>query len=225
MKATRTKTFAAPQIAYHGQVWTAAQCRRGLSDAALFDAIDPAGLGVREKHHTARGVLAGQWDDAWAASGMPVPETFDHAFWNAAPPDQQIDYPQGDEIFELVNLCAPDTPGARRDASGNTLLALTRPPHQCFLLLTLKNGARRIQPMEIDTIVIDTEQCSVTLVWRTTFAKDDVAKDDVAQDGAIPVASLEFRMRDFFERQRMRHDFKTLHDWSGPTDDDTVEAA
>lgn len=132
-----------------------------------------AGLGVRPKGHPERAKLMGTIDDAFIKGDAWLPEDFDFAIWNAAWPDQQVDELQGDEVIELTNLCAPDTPGAQRDAQGNTRLNLRLPGDECQLLIRLETGEMFQHPMRLDTLLIEPDAQTCHLVWRAVLAKDD----------------------------------------------------
>lgn len=174
-KAGAMRSVAAPQIEHPGAALDAdlfcLALKRGTAGAAVTRpaAFEPAGFGPRAKAHPDRGPLVGTIDQAFVDGGAALPADFDFAFWNAAPPDQQTDFLQGDETFELVNLCAPDAPGARSDAQGNTSLRLTLPGHECFLLCRQRDGVLYRHPMALDTVLIEPEHRSVTLVWRAVL--------------------------------------------------------
>ena len=91
---------------------------------------------------------------------------------NAAPEDQQFDYPTGSEKIMLVNLIDPEkTP----DGSGSLWFKL--PKQELKLLVRLEIGAMLFAPMNIDTVVVDLEAMQLTLVRRTQVS----AKADVRQ--------------------------------------------
>lgn len=143
------------------------KCENGAGSQLL------AGLGVRPKGHPERARLLGKIDDAFVKSDAWLPGGFDFAIWNAAWLDQQVDELQGDEVIELTNLCAPETPGAQKDARGNTTLKLNLPGDECQLLVRLETGELFQHPMRLDTVLIEPEARTCHLVWRTTLAKDD----------------------------------------------------
>ena len=128
-----------------------------------------AGLGVRPKGHPERIRQAGTIDQAFIEGDAPLPPDFDFAVWNAAWPDQQTEHLQGDELIGLVNLCAADTLGARRDANGNTLLRLWLPGHLPFLVARFKSGAMGEVQAKLDTLLIEPDTCTVSCVWRATL--------------------------------------------------------
>jgi hypothetical protein len=167
--ATAANSVPAPQIEYPDRPITIDhfnRTRAGHSDSALV-----AGLGVRPKGHPERARLVGTVDKAFIQSNAALPMGFDFAVWNAAWPDQQTDALVGDEHIELVNLCAPETPGAKQDARGNTVLTLKLPGHLPFVLVRFQNGAIGELVARLDTLLIDPEKREVSCVWRATVGK------------------------------------------------------
>ncbi|MBJ7310784.1 DUF2169 domain-containing protein [Rugamonas sp. CCM 8940] len=178
LRATRTRTIAAPQIEQFGtplcarQFWQALRGR--LKDAAQGkpSAFQPAGFGIRAGSHPIRRALAGTVDQTFINGDDALPTDFDFAFWNAAPPDQQTDFLHGNETLELINLCAADTPGATPDRDGNTTLRLKLPGHECFVLGRQKSGTLFRQALALDTVLLEPEERTLTLVWRGILPKD-----------------------------------------------------
>lgn len=177
LKADGRTKLAAPQIETPGKGVTAAffeqACACAPEHQYRIDAGDPAGFGIRPKAHPARRALAGTIDQAFIDGEQWLPPDFDFAVWNAAPPDQQIDYPKGNEIIELINLCAPGTEGALIDGAGNTRLTLTLPGRVCKMLVRMQNGTMFFQPMRLDTLTIEPDQKTVSMVWRSILGKDE----------------------------------------------------
>lgn len=187
LRATQPHAVAAPQIEIPGTSMTASDFWRGRRRTSKLNEPPSrtAGYGVRGATHPERYRLAGAIDDTFIDSDAPLPRDFDFAFWNAAPVEQQIDHLHGDEIFELVNLCADDTPGVTIDVQGNTILRLVPSSDTCFLLLRMTDGALAAHPLLVDTVSIEPEHRTVTLVWRACWPKQPA--------GAMRVC--EFRMR------------------------------
>ena len=154
----------------------------------------PQGLGVRPKSHPARRKLGGTIDAAFIENNKPLPDDFDFAVWNAAPPDQQCDFLHGGEVIELTNLCAPGTPGAKCDVAGNTVLTLTLPAHVCFSLVRLDSGEMFIHPLVLDTLIVEPDARTLTLVWRTVLAHDP----------ELPIRALEARMHSAAEHSKLQ---------------------
>jgi len=135
-------------------------------------ALPLAGFGIRPKSHPDRAKLVGTIDDAFINSDAPLPEDFDFAVWNAAPEDQQTDFLRGDEVIEMTNLCAADTPGIVRDEKGNTRLVLTLPGHLPFMLVRFENGGIGELVANLDTLFIEPEERRISCVWRATLATE-----------------------------------------------------
>lgn len=118
------------------------------------------GLGPIGRWWQPRLKLAGTHDEAWKATQWPrSPRDHDYHYWNCAPQDQQIDYPQGGEVIALANL----TPGLPPDG-GTIRFAL--PQQDLQLLLRLQAGPLLFAPMHIDTIIIDLEAATLSVVRR-----------------------------------------------------------
>ncbi len=157
-------------------------------------------LGVRPKGHPDRAKLAGTIDDAFAGGDAWLPEDFDFAVWNAAPPDQQIGFLAGDEVIELTNLCAPGSAGARQNTQGDTVLTLALPRHACFLMVRLDAGEMFAHPMSIDTVIVEPDSRCLTLVWRTVLAREE----------EVAIRAVEARMHTFEERDRLRQEIEQI---------------
>lgn len=100
--------------------------------------------------------LTGTHDEAWKQTQWPKsPLDHDYRYWNGAPEDQQIDYPQGGELVSLLNL----TPGG-----GVVRFELPRKDLQ--LLVRLHVGVLMFAPMNIDTVVVDVGNAALSVVRR-----------------------------------------------------------
>jgi hypothetical protein len=202
LKASRGRTVTAPQIERINAkldahlFWRALHER--LDDGVTGDnpAFDPAGLGMRAKSHPLRRKLAGTVDHAFRNGDHALPKDFDFAFWNAAPDDQQAPFLRNDETIELVNLCAPGTPRTARDADGNVTLRLALLQHECFVLCRQADGALFRQPLAIDTLIVEPDTHTATLVWRCAIDKNL----------ASPLRACEARMHSHVDRDRMSRD-------------------
>lgn len=99
---------------------------------------------------------AGTHDEAWRRTQWPrSPLDHDYRYWNCAPDDQQVPYPEGGEVFRLVNL----TPGG-----GTVRFALPRQPMR--LLVRLQAGPLVFAPMNIDTVIVDVGRATLSVVRR-----------------------------------------------------------
>jgi hypothetical protein len=157
--------------------------------------------------------LLGTVDNAFVQSDAALPANFDFGIWNAAPPDQQIDFPRGDEVFELVNPCRPDTPGASVNQSGNTFLQLRLLEHECFLLVRLQSGDMFTKVLEIDTVIVELDELSMTVVWRIALPKEEHETISVG----------EFGMHSFEERTRFRYDLAAQQELKSQSVPETTE--
>lgn len=188
LEATRCCSIPAPQIEYPHAAIDAAlfeQTAQGRVDPAPVPT--PAGFGIRAKVHPQRRRLLGSIDEDFIKSDAWLPKDFDFAIWNSAPPDQQTEYLAGDETIVLTNLCDSAAPGAVIDARGNTVLALALLKHDCFALIHMESGGVFRQSLSIDTLLIEPENQTVTLVWRIVMLKKDEAR----------IRACEARMRTF----------------------------
>lgn len=114
------------------------------------------GLGPLGRWWQPRLALAGTHDERWKATQWPrSPVDHDYRYWNCAPDDQQIDYPQGGELISLLNL----TPGGG-------VVRIRMPTQDLQLLVRLQVGAVMFAPMNIDTVVIDLGQATLSVVRR-----------------------------------------------------------
>jgi len=86
---------------------------------------------------------------------MPLPGDLDHAYFNTAPPDQQIDALPADGAIVLQNLSAEHRHLATRLPGLHPVAFLRRPEEQ-----------PRQLPMRADTLWIDTDRSIATVVWR-----------------------------------------------------------
>lgn len=106
---------------------------------------------------------AGTYDAAWRKDAYPeLPEDFDPRFHNAASSGLVCPaYLQGTEILALTGML-PEGPLTQR-LPGAVMLATT----------TAASGRKTAAPMSLDTVAIDLDARQVTLVWRSTFGRED----------------------------------------------------
>lgn len=113
------------------------------------------GLGPVGRWWQPRASLAGTYDAEWKATRWPkLPLDFDFAYWNAAPKDQQIDYPQGGEDVVLIGLHPQGT------------LRFKLPVDPLQLRLSLSVGVTVFKKSFIDTVIFDFNAQTLTLVHR-----------------------------------------------------------
>lgn len=130
-----------------------------------------AGFGVLAPNLLPRRAMLGTYDNNWRLRRNPLPpEDFDPAFYNAAPPDQQIDgYLAGNEEIVLRNL----HPTA---AEFRTFLPGTRV--RCFVhhrpQPDLPNDKEFAEiAVVLDTCFIDIPENKLSLLWRGTMSIED----------------------------------------------------
>ena len=116
----------------------------------------PAGFGPISPDWQPRLGHAGTYDDAWQANRMPLlPNDFDRRFFNAAHPDLIADgFLRGDESIAIVN------------ASPRGPLEFTLPGHQPAINVTLANEPPQTLDSTLDSIIINTDDHTVQLLWR-----------------------------------------------------------
>ena len=148
----------APQIEAYGQPW---RRQEGAGDYPVV------GVGPVGRWWQPRRELAGTHDAAWKATQWPKsPKDHNYAYWNCAPKDQQIPFPQGGEEVVLVNLTPVGSP-----------VRFALPTQDLRLLVRLNAGPMLFAPMNIDTVVIDFASGTLSLVRRALMA----ARADVRQ--------------------------------------------
>lgn len=162
-----------PSLAAHAQLdW--ARLEALFCAAPQIEALDAPftgqkdypviGLGPVGRWWAPRLKHAGTHDEAWKATQWPrSPRDHDYRYWNCAPEDQQIDYPEGGELIALVNLTPP-----RPDGGGG--LRFTLPRQDLQLLVRLDAGPLLFAPMHIDTVIIDLAANTLTVVRRATVS-------------------------------------------------------
>ena len=101
---------------------------------------------------------AGTYDEDWMTGKFPfLPDDFDDCYYQSAPEDQQMPYPQGGEEIELLNL----TPNGR---------VRFRLPD---LSVPVEFFPRGTEPQErkaaLDTIILEPDKQCLSLCWRTSI--------------------------------------------------------
>jgi hypothetical protein len=131
---------------------------RKMSEIAQDYPYRPAGLGFVGRAWTPRLQRAGTYDQAWVDERWPkLPRDFDPGYWNGAPDDQQIDFPQEALIFEALSLTREGR------------IAFQIPRHRALVLMRFVEGAVVALPMRIDTVIVDLDALRVDIVWRKIF--------------------------------------------------------
>ena len=125
------------------------------------DRPPPAGFGFTSPHWQPRAGFAGTYDKAWTKQRMPLlPTDFDRRFFNAAPLDQVAPgFLKADVAVEVINA----------SPSGKISFNLPgMPPPQCRVEL---RGRKDHQLKTwLDTVIINTDENLLFLIWRTNLA-------------------------------------------------------
>jgi hypothetical protein len=139
------------------------------------DAPPPAGFGFTSPDWQPRASFAGTYDNKWMNERMPLlPLDFDRRFFNAASPGLIAPgYLKGDEAVSIENASPSGTisfnlPGV--------------PPPECRVQL-VRNRDERVQT-NLDTIIINTDENVVLLIWRGCLA---------VRNGPHDVVSIQIR--------------------------------
>jgi hypothetical protein len=169
------KTLPAPQLSYPEDAVDWLERSRTPADAdtarKMGDFIRekarhrPANFGWVGRSWSPRLEKAGTYDEVWKKEVWPkLPKDFDFGYWNGAPEDQQMGFPESGFSIGLRHLINPEK-------SGTDEVIARLPEHRAFVLARL-GGVLLPFPMQIDTMVIDTEEARVDLVWRTGILRE-----------------------------------------------------
>lgn len=172
-------------------------CLRGKDGIDLVSRVC-GGFGVIPKFHPQRIDLGGTIDDSFIMSDEWLPDDFSFAVWNAAAPDQQTHFLKGGEVIELTNMCPAGTQGTSVDAAGNTVLTLTLPTNECYVVIRLQSGEFFSHPMGIDTVIVEPDERRLSIVWRTVLARDE----------EVEVRAVEAMCRTHAERDNQRQEIE-----------------
>lgn len=130
--------------------------KKYVSPKSRYEAVS---LGPVGRGWTPRLQHAGTYDDQWLEEIFPfLPKDFDARYFQAAPTDQQMDFPTGGEPVVLFNL----TPAGRND--------FQLPTVDLPLVFFLKNGDSVSVAPNLDTIVFDTDEGRFSCTWRSSLA-------------------------------------------------------
>ena len=117
----------------------------------------PMSLSVLPRNTASRIALAGTYDQRWRDETAPLlPEDFQSAYHQCAPPDQQMPFPTGGELIELHNLTPEGTTTFR-------LPALDQPG-----MVIGADHTETDLPLAVDTIAIDADTRTVDITWRAS---------------------------------------------------------
>jgi hypothetical protein len=125
------------------------------------DTPAPAGFGFLAANWMPRLAYAGTYDEQWDADRKPLlPRDFDRRFFNAASVDLvAAGYLSGDEPVVVIGA----SPEGR---IAFNLPAI--PPPEC--LVALRGRKRILLDARLDTVVVDTDDRTLTLLWRSHVA-------------------------------------------------------
>lgn len=166
LQVCKIQQVEAPRIIAVGSPFTLKQfalCLNGKADWFAPE-FQPAGFGTIGRAWLPRLPLAGTYDQQWLETQHPdLPDDFDFGYWNGAPHDQQILYPEPGSEFVLTGF-HPD---------GD--IRFTLPAHQAMVLLRMHTGGLIPQLLWIDTLAIDTDKLTVAVTGRYLLpVRDDL---------------------------------------------------
>ena len=131
----------------------------------------PAGFGFVSPNWLPRASFAGTYDEVWMAERSPLlPRDFDRRFFSAASPGLIAPgYLRGDERVTVgnasprghLNFVLPGVPAPRVD-------------------VTLRGRGVRTLDTQLDTLIVDTDDHLVTLIWRAYLTVSEVPRDVAA---------------------------------------------
>jgi hypothetical protein len=139
----------------------------------------PAGFGPTGCDWEPRKGLGGTYDEAWKEQRFPLlPKDFDRRFFNAASPGLVTEgYLRGNETVIVLNASEQET--LRFDLPG-------LPPPQIRLEQTRE--ADQTLDTQLDTVIVDTEQMQLCLLWRCHAALQRGPEDVRAMQVLAPAA-------------------------------------
>ena len=131
----------------------------------------PQGVAAIPMLWRARWSKMGTYDDAWQSDRWPYfPADFDWCFFQAAPPEQQLDEVVGDETFTIAGV-HPELAAIEGSLPGQRV--------RCFAQRTTERDGAFVEiPTRLDTIAFDTDAMKVNLVFRAVL---DVSDDDASE--------------------------------------------
>ncbi len=160
--AKQAVSYPAPQITDPRAPLTGERFAELIAGKADLNApsFQAAGFGFTGRTWQPRRALAGTYDDIWLKERHPnLPADFDFRYWNAAPHDQQIPFPQLPISVELAGF----------SPSGG--IHFSFPEHLAFVLLRFTDGVIVPVNMNLDTLHIDADKLDVTVCWRFLLPK------------------------------------------------------
>lgn len=118
----------------------------------------PMSFGVIGRNWLPRYPLAGTYDQNWIDNIFPfLPPDFDNAYFQAAPPDQQIPYLRGGEEVVIANLAPRER------------IRFRLPTVEMPIVFFYKRGGRHEASGVIDTLVLEPDAGVFTICWRASL--------------------------------------------------------
>lgn len=155
--------FPAPQFMPKGVIYETPLITKQQGAMTAFEMAEldyqgaPAGLSALHRSWAPRLAKAGTYDEGWLENRHPnLPQDFDFSYWNCAPEDQQIDYP---------DLTKPHTLLVNNLTEGGGCQAILLPRHRAFVLASI-DYEHQVKPMNLDTLIFNTDNMTLKLVWR-----------------------------------------------------------
>lgn len=160
LNALKNPDILAPSVMYPDAIFDISAFLNQLKSRE-DKAYLPAGFGFVSRAAKNRLHLAGTYDDSWLETRHPnLPEDFDFAYWNGAPIDQQIPYPNANLSIHLHNM----TPLGEWRA--------TLPGHRAFVLLRFHSGEVLPVMLRLDTVIIEPEAEQIELTYRLSLSTE-----------------------------------------------------
>jgi len=115
----------------------------------------PMAFGSVGRQWQPRCQYAGTYDKDWRENVFPfLPADFNEQYYQAAPLDQQLPKPLGEQTVTLVNL----TPDGQRD--------FVLPHFEAPIHLFTRNEEREDLVAQVDTILIEPDEERIAMMWR-----------------------------------------------------------
>ena len=121
----------------------------------------PMGLNGISANVPERSQYAGTYDEAWRRDVFPfLPEDFDERFYQSAPADQRVNYPQGGEDVQLVHM-----------RKGQPHIKFKLPPLNDLQVRILRKDYSIEQPqVHADTLFFEPDAGRFSVVWRASVS-------------------------------------------------------
>lgn len=124
---------------------------------------------------SARSGKLGTYDRRWQETRWPwFPEDFEWSYFNAAPREQQIEYPEGDESYALAGV-----------AAGGAVLEGRMPEKRPRVFALRMSGELFEILLRIDTVWFDADAKKLVVVWRGLVEVDDETAPEISTLFAI----------------------------------------